>query len=251
MLILINGGGRADKNKSENPFLVFYSKFIKEGFELVVLGDNDFNKKSEEEFKRHFKKGVRLKFINPANKIFQDEDKIVEALKRAGGIYIAGGDTLKYYNYYTSNRAIKSVIQNAALKGVPVAGSSAGSILLSSLCCVVGGYYIERSNRYSLNANTIETKKAHNNKKILIKDGLNIIKDRIIDVHLTSYGRLPRLIEIVKRTNLQGVGLDENTFLLYNKRACKVLGEGRVFVVNSCGKNKFNVSIYKEGDHFF
>ena len=248
MFVFINGGGRIDKDKKKNNFLAFYSKFIKNNSELVVFGDDNFTRSNRAEFEKYFKERTKLRFINPASKLFYDKNRILGILERCGGIYIAGGNTLNYYKYYVNNQ-IKNAIQNAFLKGIPIAGSSAGAILLSSSCCVVGGYTIKGSKKYRLGADTPEMNDVHNNRKVSIKNGFNIIKDKTIDVHLTSYGRLPRLIEVVKKTKLQGVGIDENTFLLYNGKCYKVFGEGRVFVVNSY-KSRVNISIYKEGDYF-
>ena len=56
-------------------------------------------------------------------------------LSQATGIFIGGGDTELYHQYYATGR-FKELLIDCYMKGVPIAGNSAGALILPEVCLI-------------------------------------------------------------------------------------------------------------------
>jgi Peptidase family S51 len=146
------------------------------------------------------------------------------------GLIIEGGDQWLYLN-----RLPADYIQKAHEHGIPILGTSAGAMVLST-------------NVFTAKFGTVSSEDALNGKNLDFQiniSGLKSLKNIIIDTHFSERNRLERLKVFVKKTNSKfGIGLDEETSLiLYNNDTYEVCGNGNVTILN---KN-CNQTILKKG----
>jgi cyanophycinase len=72
---------------------------------------------------------------------------------------------------------------------------------------------------------------------------LGLIPDVIIDQHFAQRGRMGRLIAgVAENPRLLGIGIDENTALVWQRGSFQVLGAGAVYVVDGSELSASNVA---------
>ncbi len=146
--------------------------------------------------------------------VFNDREqstdaKILAALKRADGIFIAGGDQSRYVRYWRGTKVAEAL--DAHVKaGKPLGGTSAGLAMLGEYLygAMDGGSQISpRALADPLGAeNTIETDFLH----------IAQLKGVVTDTHFSERNRLGRLIAFVAKGEsmagrpLIGLGVDED-----------------------------------------
>lgn len=77
--------------------------------------------------------------------------------------------------------------------------------------------------------------------KVMIRDdgpvigvGLDLLPNCIIDQHFTARNRLTRLkIAVNRHPKLTGVGIDENTAIVYSKGVMRIIGEANVTILQN------------------
>ncbi len=163
--------------------------------------------------------------------VFNDREaasdpKVLAALKRADGIFIAGGDQSRYVRYWRGT-PVAAALDAHVRAGKPLGGTSAGLAMLGDYLygAMDGGSQISpRALADPLGAeNTIETDFLH----------LALLKGVVTDTHFSERNRLGRLIAFVAKAEsmagkpLIGLGVDEDA-------AVAVEGDGtaRVFATS-------------------
>ncbi|WP_179298735.1 GNAT family N-acetyltransferase [Evansella halocellulosilytica] len=133
-------------------------------------------------------------------------DESLKVLHDATGIFIGGGDTEKYYSYYC-DRQVRNAIKEKYVKGIPVAGCSAGALLLPNTCI--------------LSPNDTAT----GERKIL--EGIGLLEDIGISVHFTEWNDRKNIEVSMKEAGLtKGYGIDEQACIRFdNERYVKSFGE--------------------------
>jgi cyanophycinase len=128
-----------------------------------------------------------------------NEKEAIELLKEATGIFVGGGDTEKYHAYYATE-PIKSILKDRYSEGVPIAGSSAGALILPEICLI--------------------SPNDSNNGEMLSKDGVGLLTDILIGVHFTEWNDENNLLAGMKKHKIRlGIGIDEE--------ACAVFKNGK------------------------
>lgn len=146
--------------------------------------------------------------------VFHDREaatdpKILAALKRADGIFIAGGDQSRYVRYWRGTPVAEAL--DAHVKaGKPLGGTSAGLAILGEYLYGAMDGGSQTSPRALADplgdANTIETNFLH----------LARLKGVVTDTHFSERGRLGRLVAFVAKAEqlagrpLLGLGVDED-----------------------------------------
>lgn len=146
--------------------------------------------------------------------VFHDREaatdpKILAALKRADGIFIAGGDQSRYVRYWRGTPVAEAL--DAHVKaGKPLGGTSAGLAILGEYLYGAMDGGSQTSPRALADplgdANTIETNFLH----------LARLKAVVTDTHFSERGRLGRLVAFVAKAEqlagrpLLGLGVDED-----------------------------------------
>lgn len=146
--------------------------------------------------------------------VFNDREaasdpKILAALKRADGIFIAGGDQSRYVRYWRGT-PVAAALDAHVKAGKPLGGTSAGLAMLGEYLygAMDGGSQISpRALADPLGPdNTIETDFLH----------LAALKGVVTDTHFSERGRLGRLVAFVAKAEsmagrpLLGLGVDED-----------------------------------------
>ncbi|OAB42766.1 cyanophycinase [Paenibacillus antarcticus] len=138
---------------------------------------------------------VHISVILPDDNGELNEKIAEELLQEATGIFIGGGDTEKYHAYYAME-PIKSILKDCYSKGVPIAGSSAGALILPEICLI--------------------SPKDSSNGEMLSKAGIGLLSDILIGVHFTEWNDKVNLLEGMKNHKIRyGIGIDEEACALF------------------------------------
>ena len=142
------------------------------------------------------------------------DPRVIEALRGADGIFLAGGDQGNYIRYWKGT-PVQAALNAHVLANRPIGGSSAGLAIL--------GHY----SYTSLDGGSMESKAAladpYNAGMTLETDFLHYrgLENVVTDSHFSARSRLGRLIVFVARFNKDepgakafGIGIDEKTALL-------------------------------------
>ena len=163
---------------------------------------------------------------------------LIERIRQADAIFLAGGDQWNYYRYWRNTPVAREV--NAAIaRGVPVGGTSAGLAVLGQY-----GFTAEHDTVTSAAA-LADPYDAHVS---LEADLFRIapLACTITDSHFQQRDRLGRLIVFLARlrdlgecSTVQGIGIDERTAVLLEADGkARVVGEGSAFLLRLTGGEK-------------
>ncbi|OME89712.1 MULTISPECIES: cyanophycinase [Paenibacillus] len=144
--------------------------------------------------------------------IVPDEDGILDmeqaeqVLSQATGIFIGGGNTEKYHHYYATGR-FKDLLINCYENGVPIAGNSAGALILPEICLIS-----PLDNEQSV---------------MLFKQGVGLLSNVLISVHYTEWSDQSNLLEGMRTKKVKrGIGIDEQACAVFiNGQLAYALGE--------------------------
>jgi cyanophycinase len=136
-----------------------------------------------------------------------------EAIRTATGIFVTGGDQQRLMEFLRAADAV-DVIRDSVRSGAVYAGTSAGASALSRRM-IAGSVRKRREDMVEYD------------------EGLGLIPDAIIDQHFAERRRLSRLISAATAHHLTGIGIDENTAIVWNRDGVvTVEGVGEVTIVN-------------------
>ncbi|HVG24907.1 MAG TPA: cyanophycinase [Thermoanaerobaculia bacterium] len=134
-----------------------------------------------------------------------------EALRAATGIFVTGGNQQVLMEHLRATELVE-VIRTAVHDGAVYAGTSAGASAASAT--MIAG---------------------SDGDLVHIDEGLGLIPDVIIDQHFGERSRLPRLMLAVRWQQMRGVGIDEDTAVVWSAAgdevAVTVAGAGKVTFV--------------------
>lgn len=170
--------------------------------------DPDFEKLIGRFEKYNFKKITVLHTRSPEE---AKTPEFVEPLKTATGVWFQGGRQWRLADSYL-NTLTHLELFSVLHRGGVIAGSSAGA--------TIQGSYLARGDT---KANTIMMGDH--------EEGLSFIKNIAIDQHLLARNRHFDMFEIINnRTELLGIGLDENTGIIVQGNTFEVVGEHYVAI---------------------
>lgn len=158
------------------------------------------------------------------------------AIRNATGIFVTGGDQVRLMEALREAKCVEP-IRKAVRNGAVYAGTSAGASALSRLM-------IAKSTR----------KKGSD--IVQYDEGLGLIPDVIIDQHFGQRRRLTRLIHASNDHRMTGIGIDENTAIVWNRDGMvTVEGAGEVTIVDpdhrlDAHASKYRLQVLKPGATF-
>lgn len=124
-----------------------------------------------------------------------DIGRVKKILSTSSGIFIGGGDTLAYHHHYATS-PIKEMITTQYKQGIPIAGNSAGALILPE-CCLISPEDNEEGT-------------------LLFKKGIGLISNILISVHFTEWNDKKNLVQGMESTRImQGIGIDENACAVF------------------------------------
>ena len=144
------------------------------------------------------------------------DEGIVKTLRESTGIFLTGGSQVRLARMI-GGTPVGDAISELNRAGVPVAGTSAGASVMSSV--MVAGGRSGTSPRSSM---------------ARFSRGLGLIDSVIIDQHFAERDRVSRLVAMVGyNPGLLGIGIDEDTAALISPdRFIEVIGRGSVLIVD-------------------
>lgn len=144
------------------------------------------------------------------------QEDILEALEKATGIFITGGNQLRL-STILGGTPVARAIRRLNAEGVHVAGTSAGAAIISEHMIAGGrGGPTPRESG------------------VVLAPGLGLTNRAIIDQHFNKRGRLGRLLAALSfNPFICGLGIDENTAAFIDAEGVmEVVGQGTVTVVD-------------------
>jgi len=150
----------------------------------------------------------QIHVLNPERGITRDGLMLIE---NATGIFVTGGDQVKLMQHLRKTACADAIV-NAVRRGAVYCGTSAGASAVSKKML-----FGARQDGSGL---------------IDVAEGLGLIPGVIVDQHFSERQRLPRLLEAVETHGLHGLGVDENTAIVWEAGRARVRGASRVTVVD-------------------
>lgn len=145
-----------------------------------------------------------------------DDQRLVDMIEDSTGIFMTGGNQVRIAAVLGGTR-VAAALSRRNREGVPVAGTSAGASVMSTVM-IAGG----RS------GSTPKRQLAR------MSPGLGLVDSIIIDQHFRERNRVGRLVTMVSyNPGLLGLGIDEDTAALITPDGMvEVVGRGSVLVVD-------------------
>jgi cyanophycinase len=229
-LIII--GGHEDR-EGEKVILSEVARHVARGKLVVTTVASSAPEGQFEEYRRIFRDlGVHQVAELPiADRSEAKDDKTVEILDGATGVFFAGGDQLKITSQIGDTKTFRR-IQEIHQEGGVIAGTSAGASVLCETMLVSG--------------NSDESPKIGD--LVRMAPGLGLVSGIIIDQHFAERGRLGRLTGAVAENPKElGIGIDEDTAVIIQGQNLKVLGNGSVYILDGVDISWSNVSEAEAG----
>jgi cyanophycinase len=136
-----------------------------------------------------------------------------DVVRAASGIFVTGGDQVRLMEHLRASDCVDA-IREAVRSGAVYAGTSAGASAVSRR--MIAG-----------------SKRKKGSDVVEFGEGLGLIPDAIVDQHFGQRRRLSRLITAANAHRLTGIGIDENTAIVWNHDGViTVEGAGEVTIVN-------------------
>lgn len=149
--------------------------------------------------------------IHAEREYLGDADRTI--LKNATGIFVTGGDQLLLMRHLRRHDLV-DLIRETVRAGAVYAGTSAGASAVSR----------------RMIAGTMDD---HGNESVALHEGLGLLPDVIVDQHFSERQRLSRLMNASRSEQLKGVGIDENTAMIWTPDGSTLVhGSGEVTVVD-------------------
>jgi len=160
------------------------------------------------------------------------QDDILEALEKATGIFITGGNQLRL-STILGGTPVARAIRRLNADGVHMAGTSAGAAIISEH--MIAGGRGGPSPRES---------------GVVLAPGLGLTNRAIIDQHFNKRGRLGRLLAALSfNPFVCGLGIDENTAAFIDPDGVlEVVGHGTVTVVDPADLRHSSMSYVRKAE---
>ena len=148
-----------------------------------------------------------------------------DMLTSASGVFFTGGDQLRIASQI-GDTPIERAVRDLHGRGGVVAGTSAGASVMSETMLVKG----TSSESYRIGS-------------LHMAPGLGLLPDAIIDQHFAERGRIGRLLgAVAQNPRVLGIGIDEDTAIVAEGSAFRVIGAGAVTVVDGASVTHSNIT---------
>ena len=159
------------------------------------------------------------------------DEKALEALRQATGVFFTGGDQLHVTSLIGGSR-MDLLLHELYTKGVVIAGTSAGAAMMSGSMFVRGP--AEENPRLE---------------NLQLGPGAEFLMGAVIDTHFSQRGRHGRLISAIAHyPHALGIGIDEDTALVAKDGIFEVIGRGAVTVIDAGELTYTNVPDLREDE---
>jgi cyanophycinase len=154
--------------------------------------------------------------LHPRTREQANEPDLVQALNRATGVFLTGGNQLRLVSVIGGTR-LEDALASAHDRGAVIAGTSAGASAVAAHMVAFGRSGASPKHRM-----------------IHLSAGLGLVDGLVVDQHFEQRGRWGRLLAAVALSpRLLGIGLDEDTAaVVHADRTLEVIGKGAVTIVD-------------------
>ncbi|HVG40052.1 MAG TPA: cyanophycinase [Chitinophagaceae bacterium] len=230
-LLIIGGAenkGEEEAKKKKTPGNFERLEILKKFIELIDKKSPQIeiittaSTEGEESFKDYQKAFEELNISslghihhNSRIEIMNDET-VEEKIKKADGIFFAGGDQLKYTSIYGGTEFLTQLKERYINEKIVVSGTSAGAMALSTPMIYAGNDEVQELGGM-----------------IKVTTGLEFLKDVCIDTHFVSRGRMVRMAQVVvTNPSCIGLGIEEDTAaIVRNGKEVEIVGTGTVIIL--------------------
>ncbi|WP_244610720.1 cyanophycinase [Microvirga pakistanensis] len=149
----------------------------------------------------------------------------LDLLDGAAGVFFSGGDQLRISSQI-GDTPVEQRVREIHERGGLLAGTSAGASVMSETMLVKG----TSGESYRIG-------------DVHMAPGLGLVRNMIIDQHFAERGRFGRLFGAVAHNPRElGIGIDEDTALVFEDERFEVIGSGCVYVVDGAGVTHSNIA---------
>jgi cyanophycinase len=169
---------------------------------------------------------VRELYVN--ERLQASDPEKLACFEGAAGVFFTGGDQMRIASQI-GDTPIELAVRELWSAGGVIAGTSAGASVMSDVMLIGGA-----------------SGESHRIGDLHMSAGLGLIPDVVIDQHFAERGRIGRLMGAVSQNpRMLGVGVDEDTAFILERRELRVIGAGAVYAVDGSGITHSNIA---EGD---
>jgi cyanophycinase len=167
--------------------------------------------------KRFLRLGAKsVQVFHVTSKADADDEKLVEAISAATAVFFTGGDQARIGDRLRDTGMHRMIVDRHR-KGLVLAGTSAGAAMMSHRMIVRG-----------------ESDATPARDVVEIEKGMSFVRGVIIDMHFSERGRLGRLASALAMNRRRlGIGIDENTALVVDRKVFRVIGDGAVTILDA------------------
>ena len=216
-LVIVGGGDECDGDCRILKEFIRLAKGPKANIVVMTVA-TDRPEKAGPSYRRLFQGlGVdEVHVVDVSSREHAQRKSALDAIRGATGLYFTGGDQL-HITSLIGGTEMQRLINVRYEEGMVIGGTSAGAAMMSN-SMILGG-----AGEESPKQGAIE-----------IGPGMDLMVGAIIDTHFSQRGRFGRLLAAVAHYPQDlGVGIDESTALVVNKRQCEVVGEGAVTIIDA------------------
>ena len=160
-----------------------------------------------------------------------EEPKFLKRLEAADAVFVTGGDQLRVTSILGGTSFYKLLLERLKESTFVYAGTSAGAAAASQSMLVHGS-----------------SEEAAYKGEVRTATGLGLVLNIIFDTHFIRRGRIGRLFEIiVSNPTILGVGLEENTALLFHRDKMEAVGPGMAILLDGNSITKSNLNEVIDG----
>jgi len=160
-----------------------------------------------------------------------NRDTAVEMIRDATCIFFTGGDQLRITKLLGGTR-VDAALHDALAKGIVLGGTSAGASMMSSTMIVDGES--ETNPRISV---------------VNMAPGMEFLDGVVVDQHFAQRGRLGRLMSAVTQyPHHLGLGIDEDTAMIVEDGAMRVIGRGAICIVDAGKMTHSNLETVRDDE---
>jgi len=181
---------------------------------VIPSANPKFTGQQFDDIKKRFKScGAReVSILNAKDKKMANGDSLTKILRSATGVFITGGQPMILENIYCGT-LIEKELKALLSRGGVIGGSSAGAIIIGNMWLTWTPEFGKRTNDLGILPN------------VAVSPHANAARDYSVDEEVLKY--------IVAHPNIIGIDIDEDTFLILDKRTAEVVGKGHVSIMNA------------------
>ena len=224
-LLLIGGG---EDRKGEKRILQCFAQRAGGGAVAVITAASSDPHGLFEEYLSGFRDlGVdRIAHIHVEGREQGADESLIEKIRSADGIFFSGGDQARFTSK-VGGTLICDAIRERYEEGAIIGGTSSGASIMPETM-IVGGDGDE-SHRIQMS--------------LMMAPGLGLLGGVIVDQQFAQRGRIGRLLgAVAQNPRILGLGIDEDTAVLFDGAEFKVLGSGAVYVADARAMTYTNIS---------